>query len=125
MAIVEGQVVVEDKVIELLAITDDSPSVLIEEETIYFISESEQGPMGIQGLQGISEDEMVYSKRIDFITDNILYRGEGAVGSSISDAVWRIRKIEIATDGDVSETWANGSSAFSNVWDNRSLLTYL
>lgn len=72
----------------------------------------------------VSEDEMVYSKRVDFITEGLLYKGEAVVGSSETDAVWRIRKIVIGVDGDVTETWADGSANFSQVWSTRSLATY-
>lgn len=72
----------------------------------------------------VSEDEMVYSKRVDFITESFLYKGEATVGSSEAATVWRIRKIVIGTDGDITETWASGSADFSQVWNNRLLLTY-
>jgi len=81
-----------------------------------------QGERGLPGEPGISEDEKVYSKRVDFVSDSLLYKGEAAVGSSESDSVWRIRKIEIFPDGDISETWANGTANNSHVWVNR--LTY-
>lgn len=74
---------------------------------------------------GLSEgDEIVYSKRVDFINDNDLYKGEAAVGSLESNAVWRIRKITLSSDGDVTETWAAGTSDFDKIWANRLSLSY-
>jgi hypothetical protein len=72
----------------------------------------------------ISEEDAVYSKRVDFISDNLLYRAEAAVGSLTNSPVWRIRRISFGNDGDVTETWANASSAFVHVWDNRLSYTY-
>lgn len=72
----------------------------------------------------VGDEDMPYSKRVDFVTENILYRGEAAPGTLESFAGWRIRKIVIGTDGDVNETWAGGSANFDQIWDNRSLLTY-
>lgn len=69
------------------------------------------------------EEDMVYSKRIDFVSENILYRGEAQVGASEASAVWRIRKVVLATDGDVAETWAAGTAEFNKAWNLR--LTYI
>ena len=74
---------------------------------------------------GLAEgDEIVYSKRIDFITDNELYKGEAAVGSAESSSVWRIRKITIAGDSDITEVWASGTSTFDKIWADRATLIY-
>jgi len=67
---------------------------------------------------------MAYSKRTDFVGEDVIYRGEAAVGSPESGAVWRIRKILLASDGDVTETWADGTAAFDKTWTNRATYTY-
>lgn len=77
------------------------------------------------GISPTSDEEMPYAKRIDFITDNELYKAEAAVGSSESSPVWRIHKVTIAGDNDVSETWANGTSAYDKVWTDRLSYMYL
>ena len=87
-----------------------------------------QGPQGVPGPQGppgIVEEQMVYSKRVDFISENLLYKGEASVGSSENLPVWRIQKIVIGNDGDVTITWADGNSNFDNVWVNHESLTYI
>jgi hypothetical protein len=73
---------------------------------------------------GTSEEDMAFSKRIDFINDNELYRGEAAPGSAESSAAWRIRKITISPDGDVTEMWAGGNSNFDKAWTDRATLVY-
>lgn len=80
------------------------------------------GAMGPRGLA--AEDIDVYSKRIDFISENELYKGEAAVGSSEASPLWRIRKVVIAVDNDVSETWASGTADFDKIWANRAALVY-
>ncbi len=82
------------------------------------------GQVGPAGKDGIAEDDIVYSKRIDFINEDQLYRGEAAVGSTTNSGVWRIRKIVMSADGDVAETWANGTAAFDKVWDSRATYSY-
>jgi hypothetical protein len=69
-----------------------------------------------------NQESELYTKRVDFITDNLFYKGEAIPGSLESAAVWRISLISIAVDGDISETWSNGTAAFNKVWDDR--LTY-
>lgn len=73
---------------------------------------------------GLPEEDMTYSKRIDFVGDDVIYKGEAATGTLESAAVWRIRKITIGVDEDVTELWADGNSAFDNVWDDRLTLSY-
>lgn len=102
-----------ERVVEI-SITKD----LIETQSVVM------GLMGPRGFPGVSEDEKVYSKRTDFITDELLYRGEAAPGSIESDPVWRIRKIAISLDGDVSEEWADGNANFDNIWADRLTLPY-
>ncbi len=82
------------------------------------------GMIGPTGPAGINEDDIVYAKRVDFISDNELYRGEAAVGSTEGSSSWRIRKITIGTDGDVTEVWANGNASFDKAWADRLTYTY-
>lgn len=72
-----------------------------------------------------TDEEMPFAKRTDFVTDNEIYKGEAIVGSLESSPVWRIRKIVIGNDSDVTETWANGNSLYDKIWVDRLTLTYL
>lgn len=81
--------------------------------------------VGTQGPAGITEEDMVFAKRVDFIGTDVLYRGEAEVGTLDGANLWRIRKIDIAAvDGDVTETWAEGVASFNKVWDDRLSYTY-
>jgi hypothetical protein len=63
------------------------------------------------------------SVKLDQVDANTLYIGEALPGTAGSEAAWRIRKF--LTAGSVSSMlYANGDSAFSNIWDNRAGLTY-
>lgn len=83
--------------------------------------EYNDGTMWISG----SDDNMTYTKRVDFITDSLLYRGEALPGTQTNEPEWRIRRLTIASDCDVTEEWANGNANFDKVWDDRLSLTYL
>ena len=72
----------------------------------------------------LEPDKVQYSERVDFITDNLLYRGEALPGSSESDPVWRIREITIGVDNDVTTLYADGDAQFNNSWTDRASLPY-
>lgn len=87
-----------------------------------------QGPTGPQGPIGPPsvEEEVPFAKQINFISDNLLYRGEADPGTLTSASLWRVRKITIdAGDSDITETWANGDSNFDKIWDNHLGFTYI
>ena len=63
-----------------------------------------------------------YTLILDDTHDPILYLGEAVPGSSISDPVWRIRKLD--TTSGISTLWANGEASFVNQWDERLNLIY-
>lgn len=63
--------------------------------------------------------------RVDDVGSGVMYKGEAAVGSLESDAVWRIQKITFGPGDDITELWAGGSSSFSKKWDDRLTLVYL
>lgn len=82
------------------------------------------GQVGPPGKDGIAEEDIVYSKRIDFVGENTIYRGEAPVGSLETAPVWRIRLVTIAGDNDVSEQWAEGTAQFDKVWVSRLAYNY-
>lgn len=118
------ELVVETAIaVEVLEV--DVPEIVVENvQAIEVLTEGTQGPPGPPGPPGPSEEDVVYTKRIDMVSDTVIYKGEAEVGSSESALVWRIRKIVIALDGDVTETWASGTAAFQFAWSNHLTLTY-
>lgn len=59
----------------------------------------------------------------DYIDATTSYRGEAVPGSLTSDPLWRVQRITITGDDLVIE-WADGSSDFTQIWDDRLTLTY-
>jgi hypothetical protein len=108
------------------------PSPLMESECFVLVVEPAQSPgvlvavaqQGPAGPAGVSEEDQVYSKRLDVVSDLLMYKGEAAVGSTESAPVWRIRRITFAPEGDVTEQWAGGSAAFDKVWNDRASEVY-
>lgn len=77
----------------------------------------------IDGSIGMGDTTL--ARRVDFVGETLIYRGEAAPGAAETDSVWRIKRIAFGSDGDVTETWADGTSAFAHAWANRASLTYL
>lgn len=116
---VESVVVENDAGTVVTVGTDSAVLIEVEQPTVLVT-----GLVGPAGPTGTPEDETMFAKRVDFVTDNEMYRGEAVVGSSESNAVWRIRKIIIAADSDVTETWAGGTANFDKIWADRASLIY-
>jgi hypothetical protein len=78
----------------------------------------------VQVVQNKIGDPNMFSTRYDQINVTLAYKGEAYVGAFESNASWRIQKLVYGVDGDVTITWANGNSDFTNVWDLRESLIY-
>lgn len=77
--------------------------------------------MGPQGPS--SEDLAMYAERIDWVGSTVCYKGQADPNTAESAASWRIQKI-VFTGDDVAKTWADGSDAFNQVWNDRLTLDY-
>lgn len=70
-----------------------------------------------------------HARRLDFVEDTVIYRGEAAPGTADNTAAWRIKRIEFTPgpDGkqDVTETWAGGTAEYLRAWTDRETLEYL
>ena len=116
-----GIEIISDIVTEREELTSEIIDVVTDRQVLIEVLEFSPGPAGPPGA---SEDEMMYAKRVDMVSDNLLYRGEAAVGSTTSAAAWRVRRITIGVDGDVTEEWAGGTANFDKTWDGRLGYTY-
>ena len=78
------------------------------------------------GIRINPKTEDSYALRVDdATTTNITYVGKAAIGSDSAAAVWSIKKIDqTGTPVTTVITYANGNNNFSNIWDNRTSLTY-
>lgn len=66
---------------------------------------------------------MKTEKRIDFVGDSVIYKGEAIPGTSNNTPSWQISKTTFL-DEDVTVSWANGTSEFDKVWDDRESYNY-
>lgn len=70
------------------------------------------------------EEVATYARRVDFVSESVLYRGEAAPGTAESAAGWRIVRVMFGGDGDVTEEWAGGTAEFVHAWADRAELSY-
>lgn len=56
-------------------------------------------------------------------TANVIYIGKAAPGSTGSQNVWQIKKLDTSTLA-LDKTWADGNANYDNVWNNRASLSY-
>ena len=68
-------------------------------------------------------DPAILSRRVDTVTDDLMYVGEAPSGASESDAVWRIKRITFSGD-DITIVWPQGNASFAFIWANRAALVY-
>lgn len=61
------------------------------------------------------------TKRIDTVL-GISYLGESAIGTSQTEALWRIKRVSVL-NGTATVLWAN-NGGFNQIWANRLSLTY-
>lgn len=62
--------------------------------------------------------------RYDAVSSALAYVGMAEAGSLPASAVWRIARITTSGAGGVTVEYADGDTAFDNVWNNRTGLTY-
>lgn len=73
----------------------------------------------------VPEDPVPYAERVDMTNnETVIYKGEASVGTLEGAGTWRIRRLTIAGDNDVTTEWAGGSAAFNQIWDDRLGLSY-
>jgi len=70
----------------------------------------------------ISTPSLISVMKEDSSDSNLIYSGYAVIGSSESEAVWQIKRIDTTTL--VKTLFAGGNSSFNNIWDNREGLSY-
>jgi hypothetical protein len=73
-----------------------------------------------------SHETIAPAVELDFdASGNVIYFGFAAPGSSVTSAVWQIKKLVYSGTGNLlSIFWANGASNFINAWSGRTGLPY-
>lgn len=77
----------------------------------------------VNGQNAVLTSDITMAVRLDDTsTANNIYIGKAPVGSATSASVWQISKLD--TSSGLTKTWA-GSAGFTQIWDNRTSLTYI
>lgn len=99
---------------------DDSEIINVEQTTT--VIEAEDGSVIVSdvGVQGpASEDDVAFATRVDFVGDDLIYKGQASPGTLDSENGWRVQEITfVGADEDVVIKWSAGNSNFDKVWDD-------
>lgn len=83
---------------------------------------------GVWGLTGSPGDGVAQTTRTDTIDPTaipeITYRGDAPAGTLTSAAAWRIQRMQVDADSDITILWADGDTSYDNIWDNRLSISY-
>lgn len=80
---------------------------------------------GTWNLQGnLSQVAQTIRTDTDGATPETIYRGFALPGTLTNAPSWRMQRITIQADGDVSIVFADGNDNYDNIWDNRASLSY-
>lgn len=64
-----------------------------------------------------------YLTKFDEASATITYVGQTEIGTATSAAAWSIKRLSV--NGNVTSIeWADGTSSFNQIWDNRASLSY-
>lgn len=88
------------------------PSLPKQLATIEYVSDAISNNLDIQ-----------YTKRVDVVSEFLIYRGEALPNSIESDPVWRISKI-VVSGSNYTVTWANGNANLNNKWSDHLVISY-
>lgn len=61
---------------------------------------------------------------VDVVSSSLIYIGKAIPASPKSSPVWSIAKLVIDAGGGLTKTYADASN-YTQIWDNRTSLTYL
>lgn len=73
----------------------------------------------------INVTDNAYTKLLDQVSSELLYVGEAVPESLESAAVWRIQRIIFDNLGNVEEIRYADGGLFDQIWNNRTILTYV
>lgn len=69
-------------------------------------------------------DSSPYTTLLDQVDDFTAYVGKAAVGTTITQAGWQIKKIVTTAGGSMTVTFADNTAAFVKVWNDRAGYSY-
>lgn len=73
--------------------------------------------------QIISGEEMALAKRVDVVTDDLIYVGEAPAGTLDNEPRWRIKRT-LVNGEDVAIEYAEGTDKFDKVWTDHTNYNY-
>lgn len=69
-------------------------------------------------------DSSPYTTLLDQVDDFTAYVGKAAVGTTVAQAGWQIKKIVTTAGGSMTVTYADNTVAFVKTWNDRATYSY-
>lgn len=69
-------------------------------------------------------DSSPYTTLLDQVDDFTAYVGKAAVGTTVAQAGWQIKKIVTTAGGSMTVTYADNTAAFVKTWNDRAGYSY-
>lgn len=83
------------------------------------------GSININGTISTSESSLTYTQVISYTADGLSeYLGLAVPGTNKASGAWQIRKITYTGMNATDIQFANGTTSFDKVWNNRTGYTY-
>ena len=79
-------------------------------------------PVYVENTTAIPVSSASYTIELDEASATITYVGEANPGTATSASTWRIKRLDSSSG--LVVTWANGTSNFDKVWNDRASYTY-
>ena len=98
--------------------TDDDR---VEDENNKFTKIGNNTAVNVNSIMNVG----LVEERVENSGFRVIYQAWAAIGSSESEAVWLISKLNYDAGGLFSErVWADGEDTFDKVWDDRATYNY-
>lgn len=69
-------------------------------------------------------DSSPYTTLLDQVDDFTAYVGKAAVGTTVAQAGWQVKKIVTTAGGSMTVTFADNTAAFVKTWNDRAGYSY-
>lgn len=80
------------------------------------------GTVTISGT--VTANPTYYITQYDDAGSSIIYIGKALPGSSTASASWQIQRMDESSTPDFNVKFADGTAAFTKIWDNRATYSY-
>ena len=72
----------------------------------------------------VLQESSPYEVKTDVVSSTLMYVGYATVGLGTDESGWQIFRMQETSSGSLTKTYANRTSDFDKVWDDRATYTF-